>query len=61
MTALRMYGVEMAHKGTTWMAIKYLKQLLKLDPADNMGAVDIFAEAGLIHRGAESSKPGRMN
>ena len=61
MTALRMYGVEMAHKGTTWMATKCLKQLLKLDPADNMGAVGLFAEAGLIHPGTEFSKPGRMN
>ena len=39
------------------MAIKYQK----LDPADSMGAVDLFAEAGLIHPGTESSKPGRMN
>ena len=60
MTALAMYGVEMAHNGTTWMATKCLKQLLKLDPADNIGAVDLFAEAGLIHPGAEPSTPGRM-
>ena len=49
MTALAMYGVEMVHEGTTWMAAKCLKQLLELDPADNIGAVDLFAEAGLIH------------
>ena len=60
MTALALYGVEMAHKGTTWMATKCLKQLLTLDPADNIGAVDLFAEAGLIHPGAEPSTPGRM-
>lgn len=60
MTALAMYGVEMTHKGTTWMATKCLKQLLTLDPADNMGAVDLFAEAGLIHPGAEPSTPGRI-
>ncbi len=50
----------MAHNGTTWMATKCLKQLLELDPADNIGAVDLFAEAGLIHPGAEPSPPGRM-
>ena len=60
MTALAMYGVEMAHKGTNGMATKCLKQLLELDPADNIGAVDLFAEAGLIHPGAEPSPPGRM-
>ena len=60
MTALAMYGVEMAHKGTTWMATKCLKQLLELDPTDNIGAVDLFAEAGLIHPGVEPSTPGRM-
>ena len=60
MTALAMYGVEMAHNGTTWMATKCLKQLLELDPADNIGAVGLFAEAGLIHPGAEPSPPGRM-
>ena len=31
-------------QGTTRMAIKYQK----LDPADSMGAVDLFAEAELI-------------
>ena len=60
MTALAMYGVEMARNGTTWMATKCLKQLLELDPADNIGAVDLFAEAGLIHPGADPSPPGRM-
>ena len=60
MTALVMYGVEMAHKGTISMAKGCLKLLLELDPADNIGAVDLFAEAGLIHPGAGSPKPGRM-
>ena len=60
MTALAMYGVEMAHTGKTRMATKCLKQLLELDPADNIGAVDLFAEAGLIHPGAEPSTRGRM-
>ena len=59
MTALAMYGVEMAHNGTTGMATRCLKQLLELDPADNIGAFDLFAEAGLIHPGAEPSTPGR--
>ena len=44
-------------QGTTQIAIKYQK----LDPADSMGAVDLFTESGLIHPGTESSKPGRMN
>lgn len=60
MTALAMYGLEMAHNGTTWIATKCLKQLPELDPADNIGAVDLFAEAGLIHPGAEPSPPGRI-
>ena len=51
MTALAMYGVGMAHEGTNWMATKCLKLLLELDTADNIGAVDLFAEAGLIHPG----------
>ena len=50
----------MVHSGTTWMATKCLKQVLELDPADNIGAVDLFAEAGLIHPGAELSTLGRM-
>ena len=60
MTALAMYGLEMAHNGTTWIATKCLKQLLELDPADNIGAVDLFAEAGLIHPGLEPFTPGKM-
>ena len=60
MTALAMYGVGMAHEGTNWMATKCLKLLLELDTADNIGAVDLFAEAGLIHLGVEPSGPGRM-
>ncbi len=60
MTSLAMCRVETAHKSTTWMATKCLKQLLTLDPADNMGAVHLFAEAGLIHPGAEPSTLGRM-
>ena len=30
------------------------------DPADNIGAVDLFAEAGLIHPGVDPSGPGRI-
>ena len=58
MMALALYGVEMVYKGTTRMATRCLKQLLKLDPADHMGAVDLFSEAGLIHPGVESSTTG---
>lgn len=58
MTALGLYGVQMAHDGVTKMATKCLKLLLKLDPADSMGAVDLFSEAGLIHPGTESPTPG---
>jgi hypothetical protein len=58
MTALGLYGVQMAHDGVTNMATKCLKLLLKLDPADNMGAVNLFSEAGLIHPGTESPTPG---
>lgn len=60
MTALAMYGVEMTHKGTTSMAKGCLRLLLELDPADNIGAVDLFAEAGLIHPGTKPSSPGKM-
>jgi len=60
MTALAMYGVEMAHKGTTWMAKRCPGLLLELDPADNIGAVGLFAETGLIHPGAGPPEPGRM-
>jgi hypothetical protein len=58
MTALGLYGVQMAHDGVTKMATKCLKLLLKLDPADNMGAVNLFSEAGLIHPSTESPTPG---
>ncbi len=59
MTALAMYGVEMTHKGTTSMAKGCLRLLLELDPADNIGAVDLFTEAGLIHPDNGHSKSGK--
>ena len=40
------------------MAIRCLKQLLKVEPADHIGAVDLFSEAGLIHPGIEPSNSG---
>ena len=60
MVALALHGVEMAHNGVSRAATKCLKQLLELDPADNVGAVDLFAEAGLIHPDAGSHEPGKM-
>ena len=58
--AVGLYGMEMAHKGTAWMATKCLNFLLGLALADKISAVDLFAEAGLIHSGAEPSTPGGM-
>ena len=60
MIAVGLYGMAVAHKDTTWMTTKYLKFLLGTDSADKMSAVDLFAEAGLIHSGAEPSTPGGM-
>ena len=60
MTALAMYGVEMTHKGTISMAKGCLRLLLELDPADQIGAVDLFTEAKLIHTDNGHSKSGKM-
>ena len=53
-------ALEMAHNKTRRMATKYLKFLLGLDPADKIGAVDLFTEAGLIHSREDPSTPGGM-
>lgn len=60
MTALAIYGEEMVHKGTIPMAKGCLRLLLELDPADRIGAVDLFTEAGLIHPDDGHSNSGNM-
>lgn len=52
MTALVVYGVELARKGDTEKAALACRLLPKLDPRDRMGAEAAFGKAG--------SSPSRM-